>query len=116
MTELVALYDDAGRPVGTADRTRVRAEVLRHGATGIVVRDSQGAIYVHRRTDTRDVFPGMYDMCAGGVIQGGEDPVESAEREVAEELGVTGVRLEPLGEADYADDHTRCRAFLFAAT
>ena len=116
MTELVALYDDDGRPNGVADRTRVRAENLRHAATGIVVRNSAGDVYVHQRTDTKDVFPGMYDFCAGGVVQAGEDPAESAAREAAEELGVTGVELRSMGEADYADEHTRYRAFLFECT
>jgi len=116
MEEQVALYDESGRPSGVAPRSRVRAENLRHGATGIVVRDSHGRIYVHRRTDTKDVYPGLYDLCAGGVLQAGEEPVSSALRELAEELGVTGVPLVSLGEGDYADDHTRYHAFLFTAT
>ena len=116
MTEMVALYDDDGRPDGVADRARVRAENLRHAATGIVVRNSAGEVYVHRRTTTKDVFAGLYDFCAGGVVQAGEDPAASAAREAAEELGVTGVELRPLGEADYADEHVRYRAFLFECT
>ncbi len=58
----------------------------------------------------------LYDFCAGGVVQAGEDPDVAAERELAEELGVVGVPLEPLGEADYADQHARYRAFLYACT
>ena len=114
MAESVALYGDDGRPTGqVADRPRVRAENLRHAATSVVVRNGSGQIYVHRRTDTKDVYPGRYDFCAGGVIQAGEDPYESALREVAEELGVAGVDLEPLGEADYADEATRYHAFCY---
>jgi 8-oxo-dGTP pyrophosphatase MutT (NUDIX family) len=103
MEEQVALYDESGRPCGVAPRSRVRAENLRHGATGIVVRDPLGRFYVHRRTDTKDVYPGLYDLCAGGVLQAGEEPLPSALRELAEELGVTGVPLESLGEGDYSD-------------
>ncbi|AEG45427.1 NUDIX hydrolase [Isoptericola variabilis] len=114
--ELVALYDDAGRPCGVADRARVRAENLRHAATAVVVRRSTGEAYVHRRTQTKDVYPGLYDFCAGGVLQAGEEPRASAEREVAEELGVGGVQLEPLGEDDYADEHTRYHAYLYTCT
>ncbi len=112
----MALYDDAGHPCGVADRVRVRAENLRHAATAIVVRRSTGEVYVHRRTETKDVYPGLYDFCAGGVVQAGEDPAESAARELAEELGITGVPLEPIGEADYADVHTRYHAYLFTCT
>ncbi|GAA1729473.1 NUDIX domain-containing protein [Isoptericola hypogeus] len=116
MGELVALYDDAGIPCGTADRARVRAENLRHAATAVVVRNGAGDVYVHRRTGTKDLYPGRYDFCAGGVLLAGEDPAESARRELAEELGVTGVELVPLGFADYADSRTRMREFRFACT
>ncbi|MFF2453018.1 NUDIX hydrolase [Isoptericola sp. NPDC058082] len=115
-SEVVALYDESGRPCGTAPRARVRAENLRHAATAVVVRNRAGDVYVHRRTDTKDLYPGRYDFCAGGVLRAGEDPTDSARRELAEELGVTGVELVPLGVADYADDRTRMREFLYECT
>lgn len=114
--EVVALYDDAGHPCGTAPRSRVRAENLRHAATAVVVRNAAGDVYVHRRTITKDLYPGRYDFCAGGVLRAGEEPLDSARRELAEELGVTGVELTPIGMADYADDRTRMREFLYECT
>lgn len=36
-------------------------------------------------------------------------------RELAEEFGITGVDLEVIGEADYADEHSRCHAFRYTA-
>ena len=112
--EIVDLYDADGSVVGQAPRSRVRAQSLRHAATGIVVRTSTGQVFVHRRTDTKDVFPGLYDLAAGGVVCAGEDPAESSVREVFEELGVHGVPLEPLGVSSYEDEHTRYVAFLYA--
>lgn len=67
---------------------------------------------MHQRTWTKDVFPGLLDFTAGGVIQAGEDPLDSARREAAEELGVHSA-LHSLGQANYADAHTRYRAFRF---
>ena len=46
----------------------MRAQNLRHAATGIIVRDSYGRIYVHRRTPTKDVYPAHWDFTAGGVV------------------------------------------------
>lgn len=112
--KLVPLYDESGRPSGeVVTRREMRARNLRHAATVVVVRSPRGEVYVHRRTDTKDVFPGHYDFAAGGVLQVGEDPHAAALREAEEELGVTGVPLVPLGEADYADEHTTYRAFCF---
>lgn len=112
MEEQAALYSEQGTVIGRAPRSRVRTENLRHGATGIVVFNPQGQVYVHQRTWSKDLYPGLFDFTAGGVIQAGEDPFESARREAAEELGVRG-ELVSLGEADYADAHTRYRAFRY---
>lgn len=117
VTELVALFGDDGHPTGeVATRAEMRARNLRHAATAIVVRDPSGRVYVHRRTDSKDIYPGRYDFAAGGVLQAGEDPYRGAQREVEEELGVTGVELRPLFEADYADDHTRYHAYCYQCT
>ncbi len=40
----------------------------------MLVRDPLGRVFVHRRTDTKDVYPGRYDFTAGGVLLAGEDP------------------------------------------
>ena len=114
--ELVALYDAAGAVIGSVPRSRMRAENLHHGATGVLVRNRRGFVYVHRRTDTKDVYPGLYDFTAGGVIVAGESPDESAARELAEELGVSGVPITPVGTAEYADERTRFRAHLYEVT
>jgi 8-oxo-dGTP pyrophosphatase MutT (NUDIX family) len=55
----------------------------------------------------------MHDCFAAGCMQAGEDPPGAAAREVAEELGVTGVPLEPVFVGWYADGSTRhvCHAF-----
>ncbi len=113
--EVVALYDDGGRPDGVAPRSVMRAQNLRHAASGIVVRDPYGRVYVHRRTPTKDLYPAYWDFTAGGVVLADEDPFDGARRELAEELGVTS-ELESLGESDYADDHTTYHAFRYVTT
>jgi isopentenyldiphosphate isomerase len=114
MDELVALVDAEGRVCGSAPRSVVRRDNLRHSATGVLVRNRAGDIYVHRRTTTKDVFPGCYDFMAGGVIGFGEDPYDAVVRELAEELGITGVELTALPEGDYADEHTSYHAYLYS--
>jgi 8-oxo-dGTP pyrophosphatase MutT (NUDIX family) len=111
--ELVAHYDAAGAMVGRVARSVMRAHNLWHAASSVVVRDRLGRIYLHRRTATKDVYPGLLDFAAGGVVLAGEDPANGAVRELEEELGVAGSLLVPAGVQAYADRHTRYHAHRF---
>jgi isopentenyldiphosphate isomerase len=89
----VDVVDEEDRVLATVPRREVRARNLLHRCTYVLVRDRSGRVLVHRRTETKDVHPGAYDMFAGGVCAAGESYDECAQREVAEELGVVGARL-----------------------
>jgi len=105
--ELVALVDRSGLVVGSAPRSVVRRDNLLHAATAVLVRDPDGRIYVHRRSDSKDWAPGHWDAAAGGVITLGERPYDSALRELDEELGISGTGLAELGSHLYEDDTVR---------
>jgi isopentenyldiphosphate isomerase len=109
--EIASLVDRDGTVVGSAPRAEVRRRNLLHAATAVLVRRSTGEIYLTRRSATKDWAPGQHDCSAGGVLLHGEDPAASALREVAEELGITGVArsgLRSLGTALYEDATVRC--------
>jgi 8-oxo-dGTP pyrophosphatase MutT (NUDIX family) len=114
--EIVALVDRDGTVLGPAERSVVRRDNLMHACTAVLVRDSHGRIYVHRRSDDKDWAPGHHDAAAGGVLTFGEDPLGAARRELAEELGITGADLRPLGLAVYEDETTRCVKHCFETT
>jgi isopentenyldiphosphate isomerase len=112
--ELVAIIDQTGAVVGSAPRSVMRRDNLAHLVVAVLVRDSAGRVYVHRRTESKDVFPGMHDSFAAGCLQAGEEVEAAAAREVAEELGVVGVPLTPLAVVRYDDaaTHHVCHAFV----
>jgi isopentenyldiphosphate isomerase len=114
--EQVAIVDEDGVVVGSAPRSVMRRDNLPHVVVAVLVRDPAGRVYVHRRTDTKDVFPGMHDAFAAGCLRYGEEPASAAAREVAEELGVVGVALEPLFVETYADLSTRHVCYVYATT
>jgi 8-oxo-dGTP pyrophosphatase MutT (NUDIX family) len=114
--EIVAIYDVTGRPSGSAPRVRIRRENLPHAATCVVVRRSTGEVLVHRRSDAKDVYPGLRDCSFGGVVLAGEEPDAAAVRELAEEAGVTGAVLSPIGSAWYGDEHTWYLGFVYRTT
>lgn len=88
--ELVDVVDEDDRVVDVVTRGEVRARNLLHRCTYVLVRRSDGRFHVHRRTDSKDVEPGAYDMFPGGVCASGESYDECAVRELAEELGIDG--------------------------
>jgi isopentenyldiphosphate isomerase len=111
--ELVDLVDERDRVVGRATRREVRRRKLLHRGTAVLCRNPAGEVYVHRRTDTKDVFPGRYDMFVGGVVTAGEGYEAAAARELAEELGVAAVELRFLFKHRYtgADNPSWSAAF-----
>ena len=96
--EPVDIVDDEDRVVATVPRREMRARRLLHRCTYVLVRNSAGLTHVHRRTDTKDTFPGAYDMLPGGVCASGESYDDCARRELAEELGIEVLEAEPLLE------------------
>lgn len=91
--EIVTIVDENNQPVGTAPRRKMRAERLIHRATYILVFDSRGRLLVQKRTADKDLYPGFYDVAAGGVVLAGESYEECALREAAEELGIKNTAL-----------------------
>ncbi len=94
--EIVDLVDAENRVIGSTTRREVRGRNLLHRGVGILCRNPSGEIYVHRRTTTKDIFPGLYDMLVGGVVNAGESYDSAAAREIGEELGIEGPEPEPL--------------------
>lgn len=96
--ELVEEIGEDGSVLRVVTRAQMRAERLRHRCTYIGVVSTDGRrLLVHQRSFDKDVFPGWWDVVAGGVCSVGESWLDSARRELAEELGVDGVSLEDVG-------------------
>ncbi|WP_028708428.1 NUDIX hydrolase [Propionicicella superfundia] len=113
MDEIVGLVARDGTVVGTAPRSRVRRENLRHAATAVLVRNTPGDIYVQMRSPEKDWCPSCHDAAAGGVLRAGEDPAANAARELGEELAIAPESLRPLGTSLFEDDTVRVFEHVF---
>lgn len=109
--ELVEVVDASDRVIEVVTRARMRAENLLHRSVAIAVFGTDGRLLVHRRSDAKDVWPGRWDVCVGGVVAVGESYDEAAARELAEEIGVEidpGARpLRHVADGRYDDEHVR---------
>ncbi len=116
--EPVEIVDEHGRVVGRTTRASMRAGNLRHRSVAVVVVTGAGELVVHRRADWKDVWPGRWDVCFGGVVGVGESWEAAAVRELAEEAGVRVDErtLAVLGDGSYADGDVTAVSRVFLAT
>jgi len=91
--EIVLIVDQDNRETGSAPRHEMRARGLPHRACYILVFNSRGELFVQQRTMGKDIYPGYYDIAAGGVVLAGESYDEAAGRELQEELGIRQTTL-----------------------
>jgi 8-oxo-dGTP pyrophosphatase MutT (NUDIX family) len=113
--ELVDIVDDDDNVITTVSRSDMRAGRLQHRSVGIAVFSSTGRLLIHRRSDEKDIWPGWWDIAAGGVVAAGETYEQAACRELTEELGIAvgPSELQYLGQARYVDDSLAaiCRGY-----
>lgn len=93
--EFFDIIDENGNPTGeTVERSIAHANGIRHRTAHIwVAREINGKwqVLLQKRAMTKDSFPGRYDTSSAGHIQAGDEPLESALRELKEELGIDAV-------------------------
>ena len=105
--ELVAWVDEADRPLGGVTRQELRERNLIGRCTYILLFNSAGQLCVHQRTLSKALYPGYWDVAAGGMVAAGEDYLSGAQRELAEELGITDAALQPSGRFFYDSMESR---------
>lgn len=115
-TEIVAIVDRDNRIIDALPRKEMRRQGLIHRATYVVVVNQQQELFVQKRTQSKDIYPGHYDIAAGGVVLAGESYPESARRELAEELGVRNTPLTELFPFYFEDQRNRVWGMAFLCT
>jgi isopentenyldiphosphate isomerase len=89
-SELFDVVDSENRVISQATRGEVHAKGLLHRSVHIWVFNSRGELYLQKRAMTKDDNPGYWDSSAAGHLSAGEGYLASAQRELLEELGISG--------------------------
>ena len=86
--EYLEVVDENNQVIGIAGRQEIHKTALRHRSVHIFIFNSQGDLYLQKRSPHKDQYPEHWDSSAAGHTDPGESPLESAQRELMEELGL----------------------------
>jgi 16S rRNA (adenine1518-N6/adenine1519-N6)-dimethyltransferase len=86
--EQFAVVDEMDRVIGSAPRSEVHGNNLRHRAVHIFLFNRAGELLLQKRSPWKDRHPNRWDSSAAGHVGAGEEYDRTAARELSEELGV----------------------------
>ena len=85
--EIFDVVNERDEIIGHQPRREVHRLGLKHRAVHVLVFDTEGKIFLQKRSMQKDCFPGKWDSSASGHLDCGEDYDACAIRELREELG-----------------------------
>ena len=89
MDELVDIVDENGIVSGLVClKSEAHRKGYWHPSINVWLFTKDGEILIQKRVDTKDTFPGLWDVSVAGHIGASEQPIASAQREVFEEIGL----------------------------
>lgn len=110
--EMIPIVDKNDEIIDIVPRSVMRAKNLRHRSTFIIVLNPKQEILICKRTKTKDVNPGLYEV-TGGTVSEKETYEENARRETEEELGIINPKLEYLFDFAYEGSRTTYNSKVF---
>ena len=93
--EIFEVVDLEGKVMGSARRSEVHGNPhLIHRVVHCLIFNSQGNLFLQKRSLIKDIQPGKWDTSVGGHMDPGETPQEAVARETREELGIENVSFQ----------------------
>lgn len=117
--EFLDIVNEKGNPTGEVVlREKAHSEGILHGASHVYIyciRDKKIQVLLQRRSDSKDSYPGCLDISSAGHMEHGMGYIETALKELREELGVTAEvseLKECFSQLYYAEDKFHNQKFI----
>lgn len=88
MDELVDIYNEKNEHIGVELKSKAHKEGLWHKSCHIWFYNLKNEVLLQLRAKCKEMCPDVWDVSAAGHIGAGEDVLDTAIREIKEELGV----------------------------
>lgn len=103
--EYFDIVDERDNVIGTASRLQChRSPSLIHRTVHVFVFNNRKQLFVQKRGNDVDLYPGCYDSSASGHVHAGGNYGDTAFRELNEELGIEPEMVIPLFKVKLSDD------------
>lgn len=100
----IQVVNQSDEPVRGASLQEIEEQSLPHRIVYVVVESPDGRLLLQKRSPKVGVYQNCWDMSAGGHVDEGETYLVAAQRELQEELGLTGFDLKEIDS--YYDEIT----------
>ncbi len=114
--ELIYAVDEKDNVIHEAPWEEVVENGWIYRTANILLFNSKGRLYVHKRTTWMPLYPDMYDVKFGGVVKAGETYEKAAARELQEEAGVGNVKLKFLFRLKFRSTQSNCNRKVYKCT
>jgi isopentenyl-diphosphate delta-isomerase type 1 len=88
MEELVDVVNEKDEVIGFAPRKGIHETKLLHRGICIFVFNENGKLWIEKRAEHCDTYPGYYNSSVTGHVSKGETYEQAAKRELEEEFGI----------------------------
>lgn len=86
--EIFDIVNENDEVIGQKPRSEVHRLGLKHRAVHILIFNKHGQVFLQKRSQSKDTFPGVWDSSSSGHLDTGETYDAGVLREVSEELGI----------------------------
>ncbi|NLP03549.1 MAG: NUDIX domain-containing protein [Fibrobacter sp.] len=88
--EFLDVLNPDGSPAGERlSREEVHRKGLHHRTVHVWVRNAKGELLLQKRSSTKEIFPGLWDISCAGHLSASDSSLDGAVRELEEELGIS---------------------------
>jgi isopentenyldiphosphate isomerase len=112
--EIFPTVNEKGEVTGQASRSICHnGSKLLHPVVHLYIFNSEGALYLQKRSAGKDIQPGKWDISVGGHIGLNESPEEALLREAREELNIQHFSYRKVWEHVYENPFEKQYAYCF---